>query len=61
MNFVDPVVSGMVVVAVVGLLGYALYEHFSPEARERKRRRRNYGRVTSRAHRPMVKFSVNTR
>ena len=61
MNFADPVVGGIVGLALVGLVAYAVREHFSPEARERRRRRRSYGRITSRAHRPMVKLSVRAR
>jgi hypothetical protein len=33
----------------------------SPNLRERRKRRRNYGPVISRARRPIVTLSVNTR
>jgi predicted MFS family arabinose efflux permease len=61
MNFADPVVYGFVGIAVAGLLALAWNFYFAPDARHRKRRQRNYGRVTSREQRPMVKFSVRTR
>ena len=61
MNFADPVVGAVVGLALVGVVAYWVHEHLSVDARERKRRRRSYGRVISRVHRPTVKFSVHTR
>ena len=34
---------------------------FGPEAREKRRRRRNHGRVVSKAVRPMVSLAVKTK
>jgi hypothetical protein len=48
--------GGVVVAAMLWLFR----GRFSAEARERRRRRRSYGRVVSRAKRPMVKLAVNT-
>ena len=61
MNFDGPVVYGFLGIVMAGLVAFAWHSYFSPEARERKRRRRSYGRVISRAHRPMVRLSVRTR
>jgi len=44
------------ILAVAGV-AYAL----SPNLRERRKRRRNYGPVISRARRPIVTLSVDTR
>ena len=61
MNFGDNSAFGFVALLIVVLLGMALASTFSPEARERRRRRRNYGRVVSRARRPMVRLNTKTR
>ena len=44
-------------ILLVAALAYLL----SPALRERKKRRRNYGPVISRARRPMVTLSVNAK
>ncbi len=51
------------IVAMIGLtfLICNLVSHFSGEARYRKRRRKSYSPIVSKAHRPMVRFSVKTR
>ena len=46
-------------VAIAAGLAIAAYQ-FSTEGRERRRLRRNHGRVVSRARRPSVSLSVNT-
>jgi hypothetical protein len=42
-------------------LAWLLTGNFATEWRDRRKRRRNYGRVISRAKRPTVMLSVNTR
>jgi hypothetical protein len=51
------IVAGVVAVA----LTLALVAKFSGGHRNLKHRRKNYGRVTSKARRPIVMLSVNTR
>lgn len=46
---------------LAGLLWTVGTLFFTPEARERRRRRRNHGRVVSKARRPAVQLSVRTR
>jgi hypothetical protein len=46
---------------VVVAVGAAFASTWFNEARDRRKRRRNYGRVVSRARRPVVMLSVNTR
>jgi hypothetical protein len=43
------------------VLGFNLIGNLVSDARERRKRRRNYGRVISRARRPIVMLSVNAR
>ena len=49
-------------VALVGIgIGYFLFRtFFNREARERRRRQRNHGRVVSKVARPMVKLAVDS-
>jgi peptidoglycan/LPS O-acetylase OafA/YrhL len=54
-NFAFWVVVGVAAI----LLAFAVISYFSPEARERRRRRKNYGRVISRARGPVVQLRVN--
>jgi hypothetical protein len=46
---------------VVIAVGAALFSNLTGESRDRRKRRKNYGRVVSRARRPIVTLSVNTR
>jgi uncharacterized membrane protein YecN with MAPEG domain len=46
---------GVIVLAVV------VAHYFSPAAKDRRKRRRNYGRVISRTRRPVVMLNVNTK
>ena len=48
---------GIGAVAAILLL---LRNFFGPEARERRRRRKNYGRVVSKERGPMIKLAVKT-
>jgi hypothetical protein len=52
----------LVLWAAVALTAYGLYHagkrFFSPGARERRRRRRNYSRPVSRRHEPSVKLAA---
>ncbi len=65
---VQPVFSDMdsesfyLVLGVVGVgLGILAAGRFlTPEARERRRRQRNYGKTVQRVNRPAVKFTVNS-
>lgn len=60
MMFAETAVVGIVLLAALGLLGWAAHSQLSPEARERRRRRRNYGRVTTRTRRPTVTLNSRT-
>jgi hypothetical protein len=60
MNF-----AGYLVMALGGVAAASLFWHvggdlLSPEARNRRRRARNQGRVIHRSKRPSVQLSVNT-
>ena len=46
---------------VVVAVGAAFASTWFSEVRDRRKRRRNYGRVVSRARRPIVMLSVNAR
>lgn len=53
------IVAACAVIAAVAL--FSLFRRrFGAEARERRRRRRSYGRVVSRASHPTVKLAVDT-
>ncbi len=51
------------IVAMIGLtfLVCNIVSHFTGEARYRKRRRKSYNPIVTKANRPMVRFSVKTR
>ncbi len=49
------------VVLVAGLVGAAILNHFSGESRERRKRRKNYGRVVARTKRPIIMLSAKTK
>jgi len=49
------------VVIVVGAVGAAILNQFSGESRDRRKRRRNYGRVVARTKRPIIMLSVKTK
>ncbi|MBA4148652.1 MAG: hypothetical protein H0X66_11110 [Verrucomicrobia bacterium] len=55
----DPInVTLGIVAAAAGILFARRF--LSPEARERRRRRRNYARPVQKGNRPMVKFTVSS-
>jgi hypothetical protein len=60
MMAVEAMVYGLAGLAVAGFVCHALGHWFASEARERRKRRRNYGRVIARSKRPMVMLSVRT-
>jgi hypothetical protein len=50
-----------IALGVMAGLAWLLTGNFVAECRDRRKRRRNYGRVISRAKRPVVMLSVNTK
>ena len=58
MNFAESTTLWIGGLAVVGLIAYVISYHLSPEARERRRCRRNHRKVVSRARRPQVTLSA---
>ncbi len=51
---------GIAAVAVVAMTAFGWRRVFSPEARDRRRRMRNYGKISStRQHRPAVQLNLN--
>jgi hypothetical protein len=61
MNFENPLVL-LIIGLVAAMVGYVVITHlFSEEAKQERRRRRSNARLTSKAKRPMVKFSVRTK
>ena len=58
MNVADSMVFWIVGLITVGLLAHFVSNQFSPEARERRRCRRNHRKVISRAKRPVVMLSA---
>ena len=54
------VLEVFITVSVLAALSLLLRSYFSPEARERRRRDRNHGRIVSKARRPMVVLAVTT-
>jgi hypothetical protein len=58
MIFADAISFGIVTLVASGLVAYAAIILFSPEARERRRCRRNHRKVVSRARRPIVMLSA---
>jgi len=61
MNAMDDVVFWIVGLFVAGVVAHLALNALSDEARGRRKRRRNYGRVVARARRPMVRLSVHTK
>jgi len=51
MNSSDPLPWWVVGLVIAGLVSYFLFRQLSPEVRERRKRRRNYGKVTNRVGR----------
>ena len=49
---------GWLIAVVVAIAGIALGLHFSPAARLRRRRRKNYSRIVYKSRRPSIRFSV---
>ena len=58
MNVADNMAFWMVGLVIAGLLAHVVSHQFSPEARERRRCRRNHRKVVSRAKRPVVMLSA---
>jgi len=58
MTFNDYLVFGIVSSIILGAGLVAYTRHFAPDARERRKRRRNYSRVVPKARRPMVQLSA---
>jgi hypothetical protein len=59
MNFADALalwVGGLVAAA---LLCHLMLHHFSPLARDQRKRRRNYGKVIAKSRRPVVMLNVH--
>ena len=61
MNLGDPIVLAIIGGSVV-IVGIWIARHFfSDDAQWERRRRRSNARISSRAKRPMIKFSVRTK
>ena len=58
MSFAEIMTFWIAGLAVAGLAAYVISYHLSPEARERRRCRRNHRKVVSRARRPQVTLSA---
>ena len=58
MNVAGDMIFWIVGLTVVGLAAQFVAHHFSAEARERRRCRRNHRKVVSRAKRPAVMLSA---
>ena len=57
--------NGPLIVLIVGLIvlgwaAYSLLRHLNPDHRLVRKRRKNYGKVITRAKRPMVMLNVKT-
>ena len=61
MQFANPSLVWVVAALVAIFFAAVTLNRLSPEVRGQKKRRRNYGRVISRARRPVVMLNVNTR
>jgi hypothetical protein len=61
MNAMGDVIFWVVGLVVAGAVAHLAMHFFSDEARERRKRRRNYGRVIARAKRPMVRLNTRTK
>jgi hypothetical protein len=49
------------VIIVLGMAGAAVLGQFSGESRDRRKRRKNYGRVIARTKRPIIMLSAKTK
>jgi hypothetical protein len=58
MNIADNMAFWIVGLVIAGLLAHCVAHRLSPEARERRRCRRNHRKVVSRAKRPIVMLSA---
>ena len=58
MNVADNMTLWIVGLVITGLIVCAIFLQCTPEARERRRCRRNHRRVVSRARRPIIMLSV---
>jgi hypothetical protein len=58
MNFAESMTLWVGGLAIVGLAAYVIHYHLSPEARERRRCRRNHRKVISRVRRPQVMLNA---
>jgi hypothetical protein len=57
----EPQNYGLACLVALAVVTFLMAEFFSTEARERRRRSKNYGRVITRARRPMVRLSARTK
>jgi hypothetical protein len=58
MNVAGDLIFWIAGLGVAGLVAHFVAQHFSAEARERRRCRRNHRKVVSRAKRPVVILSA---
>jgi hypothetical protein len=58
MNVAGDMIFWIVGLGVAGLIAHFVAHNFSPEARERRRCRRNHRKVISRAKRPVVMLNA---
>ena len=58
MNVAGDMIFWIVGLGVAGLIAHFVAHNFSPEARERRRCRRNHRKVISRAKRPIVMLNA---
>jgi hypothetical protein len=58
MNFAESMTLWIVGLTIVSLAAYVISYHLSPEARERRRCRRNHRKVVSRVRRPRVMLNA---
>ena len=60
MNVADDVTLWLGMLFVAGVFAHVVVHQLAPEFRRTRRRRRNYGKVIAKAHRPVVMLSVDT-
>jgi hypothetical protein len=61
MNFSNPVVlAAIILIILIGLVGFST-RYFTSDARLERRRRRNNYRVVSKSKRPMATLNVRTK
>jgi hypothetical protein len=60
MNIATNLVCGVAGLAIAGLVAHFLFQVLSPKARDQRKRQRNYGKVITRARRPVVMLNVRS-